>query len=643
MQAFRWWRVIGAVAASTLLVAGLSGIVDGPASTAPGDTPPPMSLRDIGLDSTLTLPGEQGQISLSIPVPADLTPDTLTGTTVLPAYVTSGFVDVLQGNRLLSRTPVNTAPNARIVLPLRGVTVDRNAADITVRSYLRTDATCQFDPDDAFRIVNTAITYSGTEAAPTTVADFLQPILRKLTIYIPSDVTQTEGEAAVTLATAVVAHYGTAPVDVETASLPRSSMTPTQRPGALERQIVISKDAPEGLTLQNGPGGPYLSIGGAESSLLAQVQFLTSSLEPIALASKAVPGQLYEAPQLPPDVQTLADLGVADQEVTSAAWPSLTIGIDQSRMGRPSKNIRVQLTGSYTPPPDNSGGRVSVWVGTRVIDSWETDASGTIDRWVSIPDDVVRRYTELRVRVERGDTRNGCGDGYRTTLSLSAAGEITSERADPPVPSGFQSLPQALMPRMDLAWTKGDVADVSRAVSIMTGLQHLSAVPLGVDVVSMSDAGSATAPAVLISADGADLPDIELPVTADSGQITVTDASGQKSDVTLTPAVGFGALQVARADDRTVLVATSTNDPADLDGALAWLHADPDRWAALNGDAMLKVANRDPVFVGSSETSSAQESGSSMSAAAIVAAILAVIGVLIAIAIVVFTLRRRGQ
>ncbi|UAK40827.1 hypothetical protein K8O93_21915 [Gordonia bronchialis] len=44
------------------------------------------------------------------------------------------------------------------------------------------------------------------------------------------------------------------------------------------------------------------------------------------------------------------------------------------------------------------------------------------------------------------------------------------------------------MPRTRLAWTRGDVADVTRAVAIITGLQRMSSVALGVDVVSMSDA-----------------------------------------------------------------------------------------------------------------------------------------------------------
>ncbi|WP_461665789.1 hypothetical protein [Gordonia sputi] len=151
------------------------------------------------------------------------------------------------------------------------------------------------------------------------------------------------------------------------------------------------------------------------------------------------------------------------------------------------------------------------------------------------------------------------------------------------------------MPRTQLAWTKGDAPDVARAVSIMTTMQRLSAVPLGVDVVSMSDAASSTQPAVLIAADGQGLPDgVALPVTQKSGTVTVHSSSGAESKVTLNPQVQFGSLQVTRSDDRSMLVATSTNDAADLDGLLRWFTGNA---SDASGDAALKISGRDPITV----------------------------------------------
>ena len=40
------------------------------------------------------------------------------------------------------------------------------------------------DPTNPLRLTNVTVTYNGVEAVPTAVADFLPPILRRLTIYV---------------------------------------------------------------------------------------------------------------------------------------------------------------------------------------------------------------------------------------------------------------------------------------------------------------------------------------------------------------------------------------------------------------------------------------------------------------------------
>ncbi|MGV9825848.1 hypothetical protein [Gordonia sp. NPDC003429] len=610
------------------------------ASAAPGDPPPPLSLQAVGVSPTLTFSGQQGQASLTLPVPQDLSPDVLSGVTDVPPFVTGGEVDVVQGDRVLSRTPISRAPNAPIALPLRGVDVEQNAAALTLRSYLTVDGTCQFDPDQGFRIRNATVAFTGREAIPQTVASFLPPILRNLAIYLPDDVQQVEGAAAVQLATAVAGNYGTADFGIEVRSLPRGTLTPPDTPGPLERQIVVNTSAPPGLTLRTSPGGaPYLLLGGPASQLSAQAQFLTSNLAPIAQSSAAVAGTLNLAPQLAPNVQTLADLGITNQTVTSAAWPSVSIGIDQTRLARPSRNIRVQLTGSYTPGPSGSTGVLSVTLGDDVIATIPTDSSGTFNQWVTLPDNQLERFNNLTVTLQRGDLREGCGNGVRSSLSVSASGEIKSEPADPPVPPGFGSLPQALMPRTQVAWTKGDVPDVSRAVSIMTAQQRLSAVPVGVDVVSVSDAASSSQPALIIAADGTGLPGgLNLPVTENSGTVSVSSGSGATSKVTLSPQVEFGSVQVTRSGDRSIVVATSTNDAADLDALLVWLGSS-DRWSTAIGDAALKVAGNDPVYLSSDALGQAPSSSHDWGWAVAVGVVAG--GLVLAALVAALTLRRR--
>lgn len=590
-------RTIAAVTVglALLLVGGGPGL----ALAAPDDAGAPttggaglsIGLDYLGAGATVTLPGQDYAYPLTVSVPPGTAPTVLRGTVALPPWVTGGTVDVRQGERLISRTAVPTAPNAAIALPLTGLRVDErtNSANLTLQSYLRTDGFCQFDPAQAFRFTDTRIEFAGRPAGVRTVGDFLPPVLTKLTLYVPSDPREAEGAAAVDVAAAVVARYQNVPVQIVTRSLPRTALRPPVATSPFERQIVIAEDLTAGLAVVDDR---YLTLGGPDLSRTAA--FLTSDLSSLAMAAAAVPGPGVAAPQLPRAVTTLADLDVTDQQVTTTGWPSLSIGIDQTRIGRPVKDVRIQLRGTYTPPPSGSGGRVVVRAGDTVVDSWPTEAHGGFDTWVTLPD-AVNRFTDVTVTVERGDSGTLCGDAHRTSLSLSADGLVESTPADPPVPPGFGSLPQTLLPRTQLAWTTGDLADIRRAVQIVTGLQRMSATPLGIDTVAVS-ALNPKLPAVLIAADGEGLGDLPLPVKrTGQGEITVNYVGGGPA-VTNIPQVPFGSLQVVRQNDRTVLVATSTGAPELLDTALTWLDDDQNRWSALDGTALLQTADQQPVL-----------------------------------------------
>lgn len=578
----------------------------GVASAAPGANPGPIDLKNIGASSTISFAGQDSQVSVAIPVPVGLTPRSLDGTVQLPSFVTGGSIDVSQGDRLLARTDIGDGPTPHISLPLDGLRITDRAATVVLRAYLRTDGYCRFDPDQQLRIVGTTVNFNGGESSPGSIADFLPPILQTLTVYVPQDVQPAEGIAAVDLAAAVISNYGTADVRVRTKSLPRAQLTPTDVPGPLERQVVIASTAQRGITMQPGRGAPYLVIGGDAETLVSQAQFLASNVAAIAVGSAAVAGPMRVAPQLPQDVTTLSQLGVADQMITSVAWPSLSIGIDQTRLGRPVKGIRVQLKGSYTPLPAAAGGRLVATIGNRTIDSWAGDESGAFDRWVSVPNDLLSRVVRLTVTLERGDLREGCGTGFESSLSLTAAGEVEVHGAQPPEPQGFQSLPQALMPRTALAWTDGDVADVRRAVSIAAAMQHMSVVPLGFDLVPVADAVSGDRPAVIISSRGTQLGALPLPVKSDGSVVDATLPSGKSVPITITPTLHYGSLQVTQSAGRSLLVATSSDDPATLDRLLGWLDDDPQRWSGIDGSALIQIGTTDPVLLANIDASASK-------------------------------------
>jgi hypothetical protein len=236
---------------------------------------------------------------------------------------------------------------------------------------------------------------------------------------------------------------------------------------------------------------------------------------------------------------------------------------------------------------------------SETIERWPAEAAGTIDRTLTIPDRLLKRFTSLEVAVRTTGNPGPCGDHLPILLRIDGSSAITVQRADPPVPQGFQSLPQALMPRVQIGVGPDAFGDTVRAAQIMVGLQRSSGVPLLVDVTGLDQAIASADPAILISADGWKDKPIALPFSVDQGRVDLTgvDAQGQSVTLNLDPAKGFGSLQTVFDGQRTVLIATSTGGPGQLDDLLRYLAAQPGRWSGLDGRAIVSVPGVEPITI----------------------------------------------
>jgi hypothetical protein len=306
--------------------------------------------------------------------------------------------------------------------------------------------------------------------------------------------------------------------------------------------------------------------------------------------------------QLAPNATTMRQLGQPGVNATALS-PQVSIALDQTRLGRPSHDIRVHLRGSYTPLPSSVGGQVVVSIGGETIDRWSVDGTGNIDRWIDVPDRLLQRFTSLGVAVNITGNTGRCGEFQPITLTIDGDSPVESVAAKPPVPGGFQSLPQALMPRVQIGM-ENTFDDTRRALTILVGLQRLSALPI-----DTAEAITSPLPAVLISAEQLTDQRINLPVTAHSdSEITVTDAdgTGQEGKLKLDPSLRFGSLQTTFDGNRTVVIATSNKAPDQLDELLGWLDSDVEHWSRLTGDALIAAPGHAPVMVGTARSAPPQ-------------------------------------
>lgn len=594
---FRLWRVFAAITLLTLLsVIPFAAYAEPEAPAVQVADGPTFSLSSMGTAQPLAFYGAQGATELTFPVPRGLIPGALNASVETPVNVRSGFITVMQKDRTIARVPLPPGDQTPVVIPLRGVTVQDRAVAVTLRTYLVPVEGYCLDPTNPLRLTDGAVSFGGSEAAPTVVADFLPPILRKLTIAIPAAPARAESDAAVRLATAVTAHYGQQPTSVEVA-VADPALPPA---GPFERQIYIQQGGNPGLALQPVPGQlPALRITGPENELVNQTRLLASNISRLALSSRAVVGPLKDSPQLTGDLTTVRALG---QPVVSAVAlsPQVSIGLDQTRIGRPVRAVRVHLLGSYTPIPVGVSGRLVAIAGGETIDTWTVDERGVIDRWVEVPDRLLQRYTTLGISLDVAGNTGRCGEFQPLTLTIDGDSVVESKAAVPPVPAGLQSLPQALMPKTLVGIGPNAFADTVRATAIAVMLQRLSALPIDTAVTTIDEALGSRLPAVVIAADGWTSSAVTLPVGAETAHMTLEGVAGNGESTTLTldPELKYGVLQAFFDGHRSLLVATSNGAPAQLDDLLRWMSADPQRWSRLEGVAVVSAPRREPVVIG---------------------------------------------
>lgn len=561
---------------------------------------PSISFADLGSSTTLTFKGDRQTTtaSLAFPVPPGLVPVALTATLKLPTPVRFGTLTVTQDDRFISRIGVGPPDVAPVDIPLTGIQVFGNYVSLKLTStIIPIDGYC-FDALNPVQIFDGAVKFAGTETAPTTVAAFLPPVLRKLTVALPPKPSQAESDAAVQLIAAIQARYGGSKREYAVVSLAEGGTTLASPSLPMERQIIIKEGPDKGLSLQGSADVPALLISGSGDELKNQTRLLTDDSLQLALTRSAVAGPLETKQKLVSDTTTLKELGMG--ELSSVGlWPQVGIDLDQSQFGHSLQGVRVHLIGSYTPLASDFGAEVTAEVGGEAIGRWPSEPNATIDRWVDIPDRLLKRTTSLTVSVNTTGNVGLCGGYLPLTLRIDGSTEVQVGTSKPPLPPGLTSLPQALMPLVQIGIGANAFADTVRAAQIVVGLQRFSSVPIVTQVTSLKQAVDSHDPAILIEADNWTEKSIGLPISAENGRITVAgaDSDGKPITLTLEPAMPVGSLQTVFDGQRSVLIATSSGSPAQLDELLSWLSSDPQRWPGLNGRAIISVPGQAPVAI----------------------------------------------
>jgi hypothetical protein len=587
-------------------VAGAEPTPPGPPAPGPDATAQPapvdpgavtMKLSDLGASDSVAfyIHHDTTTTGMTFPVPVGLTPVELRARIELPVALRFGNLTVSQDERAISRVKLPNEDQAEIVIPLRGLEVSGGWVNLTLAmtAVAVGDGYC-WDDDAPIRLVDAAITLTGAVAVPTSVANFLPPVLNRVAIALPSVPSPAESDAAVQVAAAVA--KGSNPrTGIVVVPLPDGKTALDAPAPPFERQIIVKEGGPKGLSLQ-GAGIPALLISGTGDELAEQARLLSSESLAYATGSKAVADDLPEDEFLN-NKTTVVDVTRSATLSNSALWPRVGIELDQTRFGHPVQGITLHLLGSHTPLPRELGGELTVSVGEDVVDRWVATDDGVIDRTVTIPNKLIKRYTAIGVALRTTGNVGQCGDYLPVALRIEGKSTITTTPATPPVPQGMQSFPQALMPRVQFGIGPEVFADTVRAAQIAVGMQRMSGVALTTEVTTLADAIGGGGSAVLISAAGWNDESITLPYSTAAGKLTVHGVGLKNNSMTLTldPEVKYGSLQTVFDDQRSLLIASSNGAPQQLDDLLGFLAAG--RWGGINGRAIVSVPGVEPLTV----------------------------------------------
>lgn len=612
---------------AVVLVAALAFPAPVSARTSIGATP-------LGMSEEISFRERTDEVVVPIPVPAGLTPQLLTGTVQTPVDLASGHLEAWSGDLLLDRITIDGDREfIPVEIPLERARVRDDVAEVTLRTVLISRGqACPDWSDRSLELRDSEVVFDGEPETPRVLADFIPPVLERLEIYLPAEPSSAEAEAAAELAIAASARFGLRGLEIEVlpSNAPRAG---TASP--FTRRVELREDQETRIELVDATV-PTVEILGDSGTLAYQARAVSSDLRDLAITDAVTVDYELPAPRALFAEATLDDLGIGTVSSRGVGTVTAVIGLDQTRLATVAGDVTLELAGMYSPPPSERSGMVVVNAGATVIDSWVAEESGIIDRTVVVPRDVLGRYTDISVSLQTSGVGAACGVVQPLSILISGDSLVRIDESPSPAPRGFDSLPQAMMPRLQVAAGSGSLDDTRRAITILAELQTLSTSLLRPEWVSVEDLVDSEAPGLLISSDGVPV-GLPLPLRLTGGRTLEVAGAGDDDPATLRfyRDIDFASLQVVEDDGRAVLVASTTSGSDELDRTLDWLAADPDRWSALRGDVLFTALDREPVQLSAAGIAGAlevdgSEGSSGVRSALIVGSVVALAGIALA-------------
>ncbi|WP_246199821.1 cellulose biosynthesis cyclic di-GMP-binding regulatory protein BcsB [Arthrobacter zhaoguopingii] len=546
---------------------------------------------------SVTAMSGQSEQQLILPLIAGHQPTRLKGTISLTGQP-AGAIRLSVPGRVLLETPAA----AKIPVDLALTPADVNGQQLVLGlQYVPGPRTSCGDPSSEATLSGISIVTAGTEALPSTVADFLSPSVPAILIPVPEDPEDDVSIGILAVSAAVANRYP----DAQVIAIPESE-TAAQSPNLPAGSRIIRVSADSGTVSTKvtvAYGRPTLVLAGQGDELRMAAMALASDNSALA-DDAAVSGMTTSLPSATGLEHSLSALGAPDVKLSGYGTQEAYVGVNQAQFGGPVSSLSLRVRGTHTAVPTGGAASISVYWNDYILSSQALEGdSFRIE--AEVPSGHIQAMNGLRIRLTATPPGGDCAGPTRTLpmeMTLDTAGShITGERGHSVAP-GFARFPQVLGGSLPVAFDRGASTQTNtlNAATLVTSLQRQAAGLLEVRRVGLDDFLESSDSGLLVGA----TPDTANRLSAPLRLAEFRTVSAGDLSYSVGTSAPYGALEAFEHDGRNILMLGAWAPDSDTESSqrmqrslTAFVQEQDGGWASLSRNLLLTQTSGEPVML----------------------------------------------
>lgn len=544
-----------------------------------------LSWTSLGLSGAVTLVGANTNQDVKLPVPSGFTLRRLRGLIHAPVDFGTGFVEIDDSKgTFLATVELPAVTPSQAVVPfdvdisqalVSGSTV---GLTFTVREpALPADQRCGLG--ERLVMSDLSVVFDGVEPPPSTISDFVPPVLQRLTFYAPTDADTAEQQAVLTLTSAFATVYATQSPAITVVNQPRGAAPP---PAPQFTRAIVVERGDAGINVVN-PGRPegYLKVTGRGDQLSDQASLVVDRLQSLAQVPNARIDQAGSRVAIPSDQMTFGQLKL-DGKTSVLRTADLTVGVDRSALGGRVDSAQVHLLATHTPVTAMDSASLMVSVNGQAVYTSRLGDSGRVDAVFEVPGEFLRQRINFDFSLTFSPRQLCSPTIAPVTFQLDPRSTLTVRRGGQAL-DGFSAVPSEFSPEFLVALDGSSPNQLDYASRVIADIARLTGTSLAPRVVNVKDAADATTAALIVAnAATVKMTSLRPPIGGETSDVRVDLHNELHIDIDN----GLGSIQ-AFADqprNRTVILVTTSGAWSLIEPIFGYIDRLPGGWSSLDGN-----------------------------------------------------------